>query len=107
MKLTAEQKQLLAEIMAEMQAENEAKAKPKHQPRQGLGLPHTKTETNSYRMPLNFKPSIETVANETNMTHGLVVWHLTKFAFTGIRTPEFVKISESLAFKNSGDIMKD
>ena len=107
MRLTAEQKQLLAEIMAEMQAENEAKAKPKHQPRRGLGLPHTQTETNSYRMPLNFKPNIEAIANETNTTHGFVLWNLVKFAFTGIRTLDFVKINESLAFKTFGDTMKD
>ena len=107
MRLTAEQKQLLAEIMAEMQAENEAKAKPKRQPRLALDLPHGVSESYSYRLPLTFKKHLDDMMRELNATQGFILWHLMKFACTGIRTPEYVKISESLAFKTFGDTMKD
>ena len=106
-RFTPEQKQLLAEVIAKMDAENAAKAKPKHQPRLALDLPHGVSESYSYRLPLTFKKQLDHMMIELNATQGYILWHLMKFACTGIRTPEYVKISESLAFKTFGDTMKD
>ena len=106
-RLTAEQKQLLATIKAGMQAENEAKVEPVREPRLALDLPHGVTESYSYRLPVTFKKHLDDMCKEIKATQGAILWHLMKFACTGIRTPEYVKISESLAFKTFGDTMKD
>ena len=104
-RLTAEQKQFITDMMAEFVAQNEAATKRK--PRRTLELPHIKTKQYNYRMPVYFADYILKLTTETHSTSSFVMWHLMKFAFTGIRTPEYLEISESQAFKYLSDTMKE
>lgn len=98
----------LTEIMEDFEAQNTAKAMPKlPSPRLALDIPKTMTDSRYYRLPISISKNIYAMVKELNATQGYILWHLMKFACTGIRTPEYVKISESLAFKTFGDTMKD
>ena len=98
----------LTEIMEDFEAQNAAKAMPKlPSPRLALHIPKTMTDSRYYRLPISISKNIYAMVEELNATQGYILWHLMKFACTGIRTPEYVKISESLAFKTFGDTMKD
>jgi hypothetical protein len=105
MKLTAEQKQFIADMMAEFIAKNEEIAEFK--PRRTLELPHTETKQFNYRMPIYFSSHIQQLTHETNSSMSFAMWHLMKFAFTEIRTPEYEEISKTQAFKSLSDAMRD
>jgi hypothetical protein len=102
---TTEQKQQLFILLAQFDAENAPKPKP--QPRLALDLPHGVTESYSYRLPNTFKKHLDEMIKELNATQGYILWHLMKFACDGIRTSEYVAISELSSFAHFAKTMKD
>ena len=105
MKLTAEQKQLLAEIMAKMQAENAAREKAK--PRISLGLSHLVTEQYNHRLPKEIGELTVQMSIELNATRSYIVYTLLCYALTGKNTEDVYNILDLPAAKEYVSKQKD
>lgn len=100
-KLTAEQKQFIADMMAEMLAENAKAAKPK---RIKMNLPHEDTAKYNIRLPIEMGDAVQAMAEELGVYQNHIVYYLLRYAITSGFTDQMesiVRLNSFQQYRNS------
>jgi len=99
--LTAEQNQIVAQIIEDMLEENAKAAKTK---RIMLDTPHDTTDVYNHRLPLDMGAALIEMGKELNASRSYIVFHLLRYAITSgfiDQTQSIVRLSTFQKYRNT------